>query len=1228
MSSLRKAAQLLVGTMGMLLLCLPVFSQGNFGRILGIVTDQSGGVVAGATVTIIDKERGVARTLTTDDAGEYNAPTLIPGTYTVRAVAKGFRTLDRENVELGVGKEVRVDLVVQPGQQEQTVTVTESIPLVETTNATLGGTLDNADINDMPLNGRNYQYLLSLRPGVMVQPGGGPWTQSTNNIRPDESAWMVDGIINASFYDARPITGASSFITDAATILPIDAIQEFNLEENPKAEYGWKPGAVVNVGIRSGTNTLHGTAYGFYRSAAWDARNLFNPPPTGGSCELGALAQCDKTPTQLKQFGAVVGGPIRKDKLFFFAGYEGLRSFVGNAIATHVPETASTGSAKKSMVDAIIALQAMGVPVSPVSLDLLGCPSGPLTTASTCTGGLIVNAPATSTGYLSAFPNTNTSDNGLGKIDYHINSKNMINGLLWIGKYYGVGIDHAMVNQAFSNSAAIPNWTVVGNWIWTPSSNVVNDFRFGYTRSGQHFGLLDGNVFADGTGGLCTASGCGKGYPLNTGVTSTGGFPNVYMKGFFDGGSLGSWRGRPQDNGPNPYYDAQDSVSYLSGKHAFKFGVEFAHIETDFNIHDARGRFDFRGGQIPGLTDCGTGASATSCPLEDFFAGALPGGSFAPNQLLGSAVRTLTWRSIAGFVQDDWRLTPKLMLNLGLRYSYVSPMKEANNLLGNFDPTLGMVQQGQSSVGDTVVKPDRKNFSPRVGFAYDISGKGTTVVRGGAGLIYSTWVAASFVQQAGQQNFRGGSLAAVPTGACNVTIPTGQTCAQSGGQTFGGNITLGTVFESLGPANWNAPAGGPGAFLGGAVSCTAGSPCVILAVDPNLKNPYITNWNLSVTHAFTTNLSLELGYVGNHGSRLTGFRDINQIPPASITVANPKGTRPFAANFPYLKFIDQYSNDSRSNYNSLQATLTKRVTHGLSFTAGYTYGHGLDNNSLNRFGALPQDSTNPGAEYGSGDFDIRHRLTITASYDLPGIKGFAQLLEGWKLNTIVTIQSAQPWNIFDPSNNFTGSGDKSDRWNITGNPADFKSGSSSIPFCAGPPVLVAGVLTSQCSQTSGISGATIVTPDEWSKCTTADAAFVTAGTVPGSGTPGSSNLGLGGCFAVGNSVLTPPASDFFGNMGRNIFRDTGYKNMDFSVFKTFTLKERYSAQFRLEVFNLFNHPIVANPNGASNGGNSGDDISSGSGFGCGCSTPDVVAGNPIIGSGSARALQVGLKLQF
>jgi hypothetical protein len=210
---------------GVLLFSVPLFSQGGTGRILGTVADQTGGVISNATVSIVDKDRGLARTLTTDDAGEYNAPNLIPGSYIVRVEANGFKRLERQNVVLEVGKEVRVDLTVQPGEQTQTVTVTESTPLVETTNATLGGTLSNAEVVDLPLNGRLYQNLLSLRPGVMAQPGGTSWTQSTNGARGDENVWMLDGVINSNFFDARPLNGMGSPFRDGATILPIDAIQ-------------------------------------------------------------------------------------------------------------------------------------------------------------------------------------------------------------------------------------------------------------------------------------------------------------------------------------------------------------------------------------------------------------------------------------------------------------------------------------------------------------------------------------------------------------------------------------------------------------------------------------------------------------------------------------------------------------------------------------------------------------------------------------------------------------------------------------------------------------------------------------------------------------------------------------------------------------------------------------------------------------------------------------------
>ncbi len=1228
-----KAARWLGCALAILLISVPAFSQGSAGRILGTVTDQSGGTVAGATVSVVDVARGVTRTLTTDDAGEYNAPNLTPGAYTVRAEAKGFKRIERPNVVIEVGKEVRVDLTVQPGEQEQTVTVTEAAPLVETTNATLGGTINNADINDMPLNGRNYQNLMSLRPGVVLQPGGGPWTQSTNNIRPDESVWMLEGIINVEWYDTRPLSNTPSFITDGATILPVDAIQEFNMEENPKAEYGWKPGAVINVGLKSGTNQLHGSAYGFYRSSNWDARNIFDPTVASAPVTCAPQntpAACDKTPVQLKQFGGVIGGPIKKDKLFFFAGYEGLRDLIGNAIGTSgIPSTvgqASLGLAANpalSMVDAInsLAFPTAGspIPVSPVSLNLAGCTLGATAAATTCTGGLWPSNPTSSKSYISTFPNINTSDNGLAKVDYHLNDKNAINGSFVDDAYAGDGMDHPFVNAIFKDTNLIRVYTVSSDWVYAANSKLVNDARFGYDKITYGFVTDDGTIAPNGSGGLCTLTGCGSGYPIDTGVTQFGGLPNINLKHFE---KLGSWHNRPQ-HFANQYYDIQDSVSYLTGKHSFKFGVEFANIDLTNAIYDTgRGLVQFNGNATPQL-----GGSST--PLQDFFAGYPSKGQL----LAGNANREEKWGSYAGFAQDDWRLTSKITLNLGLRYSYVSPMQEVNGLWGNFSPTQGLVQQG---VGKTLYPSDFKDFSPRAGFAWDVTGKGTTVVRGGFSVMYSAFSAVALLNENSFQNSTSVTIAAVPTGA---TLQVGQCQATNNCGTPGGTINLSSAALTAGSLNWDPTIGGHPTLNGGKVFPTSATtlcgdgatytvglntytnapPCNILAIDPNLTTPYVVNWNLGVQHSIGNNLSLEVGYVGNIGRRLTGFRDINQVNLQT-------GVQPFATQFPYLNFINQESNDAYSNFNSLQVTLTKRISHGLSFIAGYTYGHGLDNNSLNRSSYLPQNSADPAAEYGSSDFDVRHRFTFTTTYAIPGLKGYAQMLEGWKLNAIVTVESAQPWQANDFSNGFVlgqpnNTADSSSRWNINGNPLNFKVGANSDPYCTGPGA-------GGCTITSGISGATTnlsaaQSTAFWTMCM-ADAQGTTTGPNP------TNNLAALGCFVSpnGQTVITPPAQGTFGNMGRNIFRDEGFKNVDFSIFKTFTYKERYSAQFRVEFFNLFNRPDIANPYGSSNGYGVGNDLSTGSQFGCGCATSDVAAGSPQISSGAARSMQLGLKLTF
>jgi Carboxypeptidase regulatory-like domain len=1272
---IKSAAQVLGGIFLVLLLCVPAFSQGSYGRILGTITDQTGGVVSGATVTVIDTERGITRTLMTDDAGAYNAPNLTPGNYTIRADAKGFKRIERQGVVLEVGHDLRVDLTVQPGEQSQTVTVTEAVPLVETTNATQGGTLENAQIVDLPLNGRDYQNLLSLRPGVQLYPGGGPWTQSANNTRPDESVWMVDGVINFNPFDARPLMNMPGPFQDSATILPIDAIQEFNLMENPRAEYGWKSGAIVNVGVKAGTNALHGDAYAFGRTTSWDARNYFNVAPTNGVClpngataasSPSLFAACNQVDVSVKQFGGVVGGPIKKDKLFFFGGYEGFRDHIGSNYSLVVPATGSVGDPAKGMVDAINALQTKGIPLSTVSLNT-ACPNAigqvmPLPTSFVCNGGgtggasggggLFPNVPG-SNSFLSTFPIDSHSDNGIGKLEWHVNDKNTVSGIFWYSKYNALGQDHGFVNQNFTDFTPITAWTTTASWVYTPNSQWVNEARFSYNQVAFDFVNSDISNFANGTGIYSY---------INTGAP-TGGFPSVGISGF---APLGTNPNRPQFNDGNPYWHIQDSLSYLRGKNSFKFGGEFTHSEADSAIlTSGRGSFGFNGNRAF------TGSSA----LEDFFAG-------TPNSglvLTGNAFIQTKWKTLNLFVQDDWRVTPKLIVNVGLRWGLSTPMRATDNLMGNFDPSLGMVQQGfngLSSGGSW--NTYYHGFDPRVGFAYDLTGKGTTVIRAGLGIVHTvTWPLLTWNGQFGLQNNGSTSLAAVPTGAvfqCGSVGTLVNTCPSGGG----GSITLGSASiapgamcwdssVTSGPAFTTACAGGQKTILPVATTPQCGdgiggnaSPCDIMGVNPNLANPYVVTYTLGITHQIGENLSIEIAYVGNHGYSLLSFTDANQTAlgagwclntltpaqkadackggaPASQAAAlaagyNPHAAqeaRPFYTKFPYLGFINFANNGGHSNYNSLQATITKRTSHGLSFVAGYTYAHALDNGSINRFGPLPQNSNNLEGDYGSSDFDIRHRLTLTGTYNIPGIKGFAQMLEGWELNAIYSYSTAQPWQVWDGSpngtpgqgDNISGTGEGADRWNIAGNPLDFPAERFSIPFCSG----FDGTLNPAQTSASCVITNPYGTPQNLSGTALTNA---TAGCVKNA--QSGATLGAFGCYASanGNSFLTPPPLGNFGNMGRNILRDYGFNNLDFSIFKNFTLKERYGFQFRWEVFNVLNHPIPANPYGSSSFVNSGNTLQGGGPLGFAGVTNDFAAGNPLIGSGSQRVMQLGLKISF
>jgi hypothetical protein len=1155
-----------------LLTSSPLHAQTSTGRILGSVHDQSDAAIANASVVITDVQRGISRTLATDESGDYFAPDLTPGLYKIRVEAKGFNSVEQQNIQLEVAKDARIDFVLKAGDSAQVITVNLEIPLIDSTSSTLGGTLSNKEINDLPLNGRNYENLLQLRPGVVRYPGGGFSTTSSNGLRAEDNAYFVDGLFNSEPFSGQSIINGAGIAGDSATILPIDAIQEFNVIQNPPAEYGWKPGTMVNVGLKSGTNSLHGTAYGFVRTTALDARNYYDPVGT------------QKSPRNLKQFGSTVGGPIVKDKLFFFGTYEGQRYTVGNVGQIATPATVSLaapssgsdcaftgvagGDCNNSAINAIADVHAaflagkISNDVSAASLKIAGCTLGP---PISCNGtGIPSNAGTNVAGNTIinyGLPNSVSVDNALGKVDYQINTQNTLSGLYFFGNNNGTVQDASQLQTKWLTQIHTRAQVIGINWVWTPNSTWVNEARFGYNRLYQPTFPNDHTVPATG-------------YGLNTGVTNPlyGGLPRINVAGFFGFPISGiggfNW---PKVQGPDDRYQFVDHVSRTLGKHAFKFGGEVHRDSFSGGAYGGtRGRLKFLGGTAFTMN------GISSSPIEDFFAGSPANGSL----LTGDPTRHIHNWSIAFFAQDDWRITNHLTLNLGLRYELNTVIKDSHDQLANFDPNVGLVQVGKGISGPYNIDPF--DFAPRAGFAWDLAGNNKTVIRGGAGIIYETVNWESFL--ALNNNL---GLATIPTGGKGVTPGTG-------------NIATGVINYSASQLNWNGTGGGT-VFPTGPIDCSVatGSPCTIMGITQNIKTPHVYTWNLGIQHAFNSKVTLETSYVGNHGSKLVGIHDINQNVPALDIAGNEQSGRPFNAKFPFLSFIYQMGNIYKSNYNGLQATLTARDYHHFTFVAGYTYSHGLDDVGANwDFGAgsgLPQDGNHPQREYASSDYDMRHRFTLSVTYAIPGPKSFGHLLEGWQLNSIVSLYGAQPWGPIDAGTDISHTGEAVDRWNFSGNPSDFKpTRSTGIPWYDG-----------------------VKNPFP--------AACLAQATTPAL----LASLNAFGCYAEGNSVMTPPAGGTFGTMGRNTFRDFGFRNVDFSAMKNFRFGERLNMQFRAEFFNIFNHPNFANPFGGQNGwGHNDPSVPGAGGFGCSCATPDVAASNPVIGSGGSRAVQLGLKLIF
>jgi hypothetical protein len=1176
------------------LLGLPLFSQINTGRILGTVTDQSGGVIAGAMVTVTNSQTGVVRNLTADQAGEYSAPNLTPGTYTVRASANGFQTFERQNITVGLGQDARVDAQLAPGQVTQTVTVSESVPLLDTTSAVVSGTVGTEIIADLPMKARNFQDILTLRPGVVQTPGGGTLTTAVHGLAPSQNNNFIEGLDSNDPLTGQNITNTTLPWGDAATILPVDSIQELNIETNAPAEFGRRPGAVINVGLKTGGNAIHGSAFAYGRDSALNANDFVNPlggPPS------------TKQPMNLEQWGGTVGGPIVKNKLFYFGAFERETYSVGNAASSSTPTSFNDGDPTQSVPAAEAALNAR-------------CPG-----ASWCGqgSGVIDGVSASSVNPLSAAllqyfgpnnnPNSNiilgpgqptsfTINNVVGKVDYHPTDHHTFTTAYFYGGGDTTGgYDSNYTLAQFDSIGKMRAEFLTTSWTWTPNSTWVNDVRFGwnhYLRNTQ-------------TGDYLTPV---TSYGLNTGVTDPQlqGFPLITISNFTS--MAGGGPKSPRNFGPGNDYDFVDHVSYLRGKHAFKFGGEMLYLRTFFDqIPNGRGTFTFTGGTnvMPngtayynGIVNNPLGTNITD--LEAYLAG-LPDFNSGGSLLEGSPARTYTQWDYSGFFEDSWRATSKVTVNAGVRYEYNTPISEIHNLIGNWSPTAGLEQVGINGLKHAY-NAYTKDISPRLGIAWDISGKGTTVIRAGGGIYYDNPASAQFI--ALQGTLPGGQIGidAIPTGsilyAANgvpsaPVAPAGQGMSTQTVNIPGQNLNwvlngATPIFPAFSPTSLacgnglKASAAPGGAGPGVPAGFKNPSGCSIFATSPNLPSPMITSWNLGVQHALTPALALDVNYIGNHGGRLPGVTDLNQATGAGLGAG--AGVLPLAAQYPYLAYVDYMQDNEISNYNGVEVTLTARNFHRLSFLAGYDFSHALTEEPGTGYGlASPQDNLNPMGDYGPTNFDVRHHFTFAPSYILPSKKSPLQLLEGWSVQSAILVTSGLPWNA-STKKNLSGSNEQKDRWDFFGNPSDFTQTSEVIPFYSN-----VATMPAQCLTDANLIG--------------------TAG-------PGGS-LSKYGCYMQGNSVMIAPPANTFGTASRNMFRGPDYVDWDFSLFKNTKIKEWLTAQFRVEAYNILNHKILyqgsTNPNSPAS-------------FGCACETPDQAQTNPVLGIGGARNIQLGLKLLF
>jgi hypothetical protein len=979
-------------------LAVPSRAQVTTGTIVGTVQEASGAVIPGASVTVTNTEKGTALAFETDQNGSYYAPFLIPGTYEVKVERAGFRAEARSGIVLQVDQRARVDFTLSLGQVTQTVNVTAAPPLVQSESASLGQVISQAPVEALPLNGRNFAQLVWLSTGVTTGQVGenlsgassfNPRAASDFNAlgsQANGNGWLVDGIVNNEETFNTVIVQPS-----------VESIQEFKVLTGVfSAEFGRGAG-VVSVSTRSGSNQIHGSAMDFLRNTVLNARNYF------------ASATLPKPPFIRNQFEATLGGPVVIPKVynghehtFIFLDYYGERQIQGLSFVNSVPTMAVRQGDFSNYTDS----KGNVIPIyNPLTTAVVNgqtvrqqfsnnmIPSGLLNSVGMTVASLypLPNASGNFNNYFDTADRTINDNGGNARMDHTFGHKDSMFARFSYERYILVAPQGQAACCLPSNPsqvqqydlgpyvAGVQDTTLLTQGLAVDEThifraNLVNDFRSGYARTNPFTRQSDF--------GRHTATALGI---QNINVTPfTTGIPNINLQDFT------GLSGGPAFLPANPRQtleQVEDTVSWIKGAHQLKFGFRGVHLDySPFTNTNTRGTISFND-NFTNNPVTNSGGSGIATLLLGYSTSGSRGFLITPYYLMAN--------EYAAFAQDDWKLIPRLTLNLGVRYDVFTAPTEKYNHITNFDPSAdALIYAGVNGVNRSVnVQTPHKNVQPRLGFAYDLTGNGKTVVRGGYGISY-------FPLMPSGSNFLGQNVPWTVSQNYNPPVyPLGSQMP-----------SVPTLSDPFGRAVAVQPTT--------AAQLNAANPLVASWAFAN-QTPYMETYDLDVQRQLTGTLLFEIAYAGSRGIHLQESSNIDEVQPGTGSLASRRLIQPLAN----VSTINYFFPGNMSNYNSLQVKAQKYLSRGLQFLASYTYSKSLDyaGSSASGGGAVgnPQTYTDRKAGYGASGFDLTHRFVGSWVYELPFGQGqrFARngvlnrLVGGWEFDGISTLESGFPFSL-------------------------------------------------------------------------------------------------------------------------------------------------------------------------------------------------------------------------